>query len=158
MTDWDARWMRLAAEVASWSKDPATKIGCVAVGGERRLLTTGYNGFPRGVNDDIPQRHDRPLKYLLTEHAERNGIYNAARNGVDLYNSAMYVTHYPCADCARGIIQAGILEVIVPQATEEDISGFGARWAESHAAARLMFREAGVRVRVAPSPSHMPGD
>jgi dCMP deaminase len=149
MTDWDARWMSLAREIATWSKDPVTKVGCAAIGGGRRLLSTGYNGFPRGVDDDLPERYLRPAKYMFTEHAERNLIYNAARNGVDLYNSLMYCTLYPCADCARGIVQAGVLEIVTP---EPDWNYPG--WVDSFDAAKIMLAEAGVRTRFVPSPSH----
>jgi len=143
MTDWDGRWLALAREVGSWSKDRSTKVGCIIIGDGKRMLSAGYNGFPRGVDDDIDARHERPLKYLLTEHAERNAIYNAARNGADLWDSVMYSTLYPCADCARAIIQSGIVKVITP---EPDWSLPG--WADSFAASKIMFREAGVRVRL----------
>lgn len=150
MTDWDARWLNLAGEIGSWSKDRSTKVGCIVLGGARQILTAGYNGFPRGVDDDAGDRHERPVKYKFTEHAERNAIYNAARNGVALYEATMFVPLYPCADCARGIIQSGITTLVVPQAASEDFSGFDHRWAEDHRVARIMFREAGVRVRVVP--------
>lgn len=143
MTDWDARWLALAGEIAKWSKDRSTKVGCIVVGGGRRLLTAGYNGFPRGIDDDIDIRHERPVKYLLTEHAERNAIYNAARNGTDLYDSVMYSTLYPCADCARGIIQSGIAKVIAPE-PDWNLPG----WTDSFGASKIMLEESGVRVRL----------
>lgn len=121
----------------------------MVIGSARQLLSAGYNGFPRGVNDDIDERHDRPAKYKWTEHAERNAIYNAARNGVDLYGSTLYVPFFPCADCARGIIQAGIAVVVVPLAGPSDSAGFNERWLEDHAVSQVMFHEAGVRIRVA---------
>lgn len=142
MTDWDTRWMNLAREIASWSKDPSTKVGCVAIAGGRIQLALGYNGFPRGVNDDLSRRYDRPVKYLFTEHAERNLIYNAVRCGVNLYGSALYCTLYPCADCARGIIQSGIASVVT---AEPDWSL--PVWADSFGAAKIMMTETGVRVR-----------
>lgn len=145
MTDWDARWMSLAREIATWSKDQSTKVGCIAVGDGKRMLTAGYNGFPRGVDDDLPDRHMRPAKYMFTEHAERNAIYNAARNGVDLFDSTMYITLYPCADCARGIIQAGTGRIVTPS---PDWHLLG--WADSFGAAKIMLTEAGVRVRFVP--------
>ena len=75
----DDRFMNLAY-VAEWSKDRSTKVGCVVIGPDREVRSMGYNGFPRGINDEIERRHARPDKY--TEHAERNAIYNAARVGV----------------------------------------------------------------------------
>lgn len=153
MTDWDARWMSLAGEIAGWSKDPATKVGCLVVGSGKRLLTAGYNGFPRGVSDDIAERYQRPAKYMFTEHAERNAIYNAARNGADLYQSAMYVTHYPCADCARGIIQAGLSVVVAPEPAWDDPT-----WGDSWKVSRVMFPEAGIQVRIVKPLAENPQD
>lgn len=143
MTDWDARWLVLAGEVAKWSKDRSTKVGCIVVGDGRRLLAAGYNGFPRGIDDDIGARHERPVKYLFTEHAERNAIYNAARNGTDLYGSVMYSILYPCADCARGIIQSGIAKVITPE-PDWNLP----EWADSFGASKIMLEESGVHVRL----------
>jgi len=143
MADWDARWLDLAGEVAKWSKDRSTKVGCIVVGDGKRLLCCGYNGFPRGIDDDTADRHERPLKYMLTEHAERNAIYNAAREGVDLHNSVMYSTLYPCADCARGIIQSGIAEVV----TREPDWNLPI-WGFSFTVSRIMLQEAGVHVRL----------
>lgn len=157
-TDWDARWLELATHIASWSKDRSTKVGSVIIGSGRQILSAGYNGFPRGVNDDTLYRHERPAKYKWTEHAERNAIYNAARHGVGLSGSTLYVPLYPCADCARGIIQVGITTVVVPQPDPEDFSGFDDRWAEDHRVARIMLGEAGVDVHVVTFPlTDLPG-
>jgi dCMP deaminase len=142
MADWDGRWMRLAAEVGSWSKDRSTKVGCIAIDNERRLLTAGYNGFPRGVNDDVESRHERPEKYLFVEHAERNAISNAARSGVSLYESRMYCTLYPCADCAKGIIQAGVAVLLTPE-PDWDLPN----WSASFRVSKAMLEEAEVETR-----------
>src|ERR1700739_3518019 len=79
---WDRRFMVLAASIGSWSKDRSAKTGCVIVGPDRLIRSTGFNGFVRGVDDEVAARHERPAKYSWTEHAERNGIYNAARLGI----------------------------------------------------------------------------
>lgn len=100
--------MALAKQISSWSKDTSRGVGCVIIGDHREVLSTGYNGFPRGVNDEILTRHQRPEKYKWTEHAERNAIYNAARIGMGLDDSRMYSTCFPCSDCARAIVQSGI--------------------------------------------------
>lgn len=112
--DWDQYFLVIATAVASKSKDLSTDVGCVIVGPDHEIRSTGFNGFPRGCRDDVEDRKERPLKYVYTEHAERNAIYNAARNGVPLNWCTMYITHAPCTKCARGIIQAGIKEVKYP--------------------------------------------
>ena len=100
---WDRYFMGLAVQAATLSKDESTKLGCVIVGPDREIRATGYNSFPRGVNDDRPERQGRPLKYKWFEHAERNAIYNAARVGVSLKGCVLYCAWPPCTDCARGI-------------------------------------------------------
>lgn len=112
MTDWDKRFLDLAQYIAGWSKDRSTKVGCVIAGDDHTILSIGYNGFPRGVNDDIESRHERPEKYKWVEHAERNAIANAARVGISLINSTAYIPFLPCAECARQLIQAGIKRIV----------------------------------------------
>lgn len=111
---WDQRYLKLAEEVASWSKDPSRKIGAVAVGTKGQVLAQGYNGFPRGINDSEERYNDRERKYELVVHAEMNVIYNATYNGVSLDGATLYVTGLPvCSDCAKGIIQVGIKRVVM---------------------------------------------
>src|SRR5438093_7701851 len=117
---WDARFMRLAQHIGEWSKDPSRGVGCVIVGPDNDVLVTGYNGFPRGVNDEVEARYERPLKYLWTEHAERNAIYNAARRGIPLANARMYLPWYPCVDCARAIVQCRLAELIALEPNWDD--------------------------------------
>ena len=108
---WHEYFMALAYLTASKSKDPSTKVGAVIVAEGNSIISTGYNGLPRGVNDDpkIYERyHQRPSKYAWYEHAERNAIYNAARQGIALSNTIIFTPGLPCTDCARGIIQSGI--------------------------------------------------
>ena len=121
---WDHRWLSLAAHYATWSKDRSRKVGAVIVGARQVQLSQGWNGFPRGVNDEAPERHDRPAKYSWTEHAERNAIFNAAAEGIRLRGSTLYLAGdvaFPCADCARAIVQAGIEELVcgVPLPADE---------------------------------------
>jgi dCMP deaminase len=149
MTDkitWDHRWLHMAGEIGKWSRDESTKVGCVIVGTANQVLSSGYNGFPRGVNDGVAERYDRPLKYLWTEHGERNTIYNAARAGVALEGSTIYVTAYPklypCSDCARAIIQSGIVTVVC-DAPDYDHP----KWGESFAVTTQMLLEARVEIR-----------
>ena len=111
--DWDSYYLAVCRAVAARSKDPATQIGCIIVGPAHEIRTTGYNSFPRKIRDDVPERLQRPEKYLWIEHAERNAIYNAARTGTPLEGCTAYVEVMPCMDCARAIVQAGISKVVV---------------------------------------------
>lgn len=141
---WDDYFLALVDVVATRSKDPSTKVGCVLVGAGSEILSTGYNSFPRGIQDDVPERLERPEKYQWIEHAERNAIYNAARSGVSLFGCTVYVPWFPCMDCARAIVQVGALTVVYLDEPDEERD---ARWAESHARARTLFDEAYVHVR-----------
>ena len=112
--DWDSRWMALAQLVATWSKDRGRKVGAVIVGPDNEVRSTGFNGIPRGVNDNVEERHDAETgeKYLWVSHAERNAIYNAALLGVSTKNCTIYVPWYPCIECAKAIVQAGIAKIV----------------------------------------------
>lgn len=140
--DWDARFMQIAREIAGWSKDRSRKVGCVIAGPRNEIRSMGYNGFPRGVNDTKAYRHERPMKYKWTEHAERNAIYNAARVGIPLEGCRMYLPWYPCMDCARAIVQTGISELICVEPDLKD-----PQWAEDFAEVPLVLQESGVAVR-----------
>lgn len=141
---WHLRFLNLAHEISGWSKDPSTKTGCVVVR-DRRVLTTGYNGFPPGVKDTPRRYEDRETKYKLIEHADRNAIYQAARQGISLSGATMYLTGPPCHECTKGIISAGIACVIWPSENSfEKNQQVRARWANSLEASFAMLREAGV--------------
>ncbi len=142
---WDARFIRLAREIASWSKDRSTRVGAVIVAEDKTPSSYGYNGFPRDIDDDAAERHERPDKYDWTEHAERNAIYNATRTGQTLLNDTIYVTHVPCPDCARAILQVGIKRVVVDKASAAD-ADFQMRWNEKGRFSERMFKEAGVEM------------
>jgi len=140
--DWDARFMDMARTIAGWSKDRSRKVGAVIVGPGKEIRASGYNGFPRGVADDVEARHQRPAKYRWTEHAERNAIYNAARSGVSTFGCVIYLPWYPCMDCARAIVQAGLIEVIAVEPDWNDPT-FAADFAD----VKQLFVEAGVAQR-----------
>lgn len=140
---WNRRFMELAFMVASWSKDPSTKTGAVVVGPDREIRATGYNGLVRGVDDNIPERMERPTKYDFFEHAERNAIYNACLIGTSLKGCVMYATHAPCTDCARAIIQSGIKTVITNKVVIDENSPKGT-WRDKLDYSAQMFKEAGV--------------
>lgn len=137
---WDARFLDLARLLASWSKDPSTKVGCVVVGPDREIRSTGFNGFPRGVADD-ERLDDREAKYPLAVHAEENAVAHAARIGLSLKGCTAYTTFPPCTRCARLLIQAGVSEVV-----SDDVD-VPSRWVDDVTAARKMMLEANVRVR-----------
>jgi dCMP deaminase len=142
MANWDARFMELARHIGQWSKDTSRRVGCVIVGPDNEIRATGFNGFPRGVDDTKAGRHDRPTKYLWTEHAERNAIYNAVRSGASLIGCRMYVPWFPCMDCARAIVQVGIKEIV---AMPPDLND--PQWGLDFAAAIELFEETNIKVR-----------
>jgi dCMP deaminase len=109
---WDRRFLELASFLGAWSKDRSAQTGCVIVGADRLVRSTGYNGFARGIDDDVASRHERPAKYSWTEHAERNAIYNAARLGISIENCTAYVNWFPCIECARAFIQVGLIRIV----------------------------------------------
>lgn len=139
VNNWDKKYMAMAEHVAEWSKDPSTKIGAVAVNDKGQVLSTGYNGFPRGIEDSNERLSDRPTKYKYIVHAEMNAIFNATYNGVSLDNSTMYVAGLPCcSNCALGIIQVGVKHVVMQGDPENE------RWKESTDFSVKLFDEAGV--------------
>ncbi len=139
---WDQRFVRLAQHIAQWSKDPSTKVGCVVTGPDREIRSTGFNGFPRGIDDDDERLTNRAMKYPLICHAEENAIMHAARIGISLKDCRAYVTWPPCIRCARSLIQAGVAEVIYPAGLE-----IPDRWSEDFSISTNMFEEAGIVVR-----------
>ena len=141
-TKWDHRFIELAKHIAQWSKDPSTKVGCVVVGEDREIRSTGFNGFPRGISDDAERLSSRDTKYPLICHAEENAIMHAARIGVSLKGSTAYVTWPPCSRCARSLIQAGIKEIVYPKT-----DAIPERWIDDFNTSNGMLEEAGVLVR-----------
>lgn len=139
---WDNRFLELAKHISGWSKDPSTKVGCVVVGEDREIRSTGFNGFPRGINDDAARLTDRDKKYPLICHAEENAIMHAARIGISLKGSTAYVTWPPCSRCARSLIQAGIEEIVYPET-----NAIPERWLDDFNTSNGMLLEAGINVR-----------
>jgi dCMP deaminase len=113
---WQKRFMKVAFEVASWSKDPKTKVGCVITDDQNRILSIGYNGFPRGIVDSPERYADKELKLALVQHAERNAMMNSNSS---LVGSTAYSTLCPCTQCMGGLIQAGVVRVVTPFLSEE---------------------------------------
>ena len=137
---WDQRYLRLAEEVASWSKDPSRKIGAVAVGAKGQVLAQGFNGFPRGIEDTDERYLIRERKYELVVHAEMNVIYNATYNGVSLDGATLYVSGLPvCSECAKGIIQVGIKRIVMRKMEVPET------WQNSWRKTQEMFDESGLQ-------------
>lgn len=139
---WDQRFLKLAEHISGWSKDPSTKVGCVVVGEDREIRSTGFNGFPRGIADDAARLEDREQKYPLICHAEENAIMHAARIGLSLKGCTAYVTWPPCTRCARSLIQAGVVEVVYPEEIEVP-----ERWMADFDMSTNMMSEAGLNIR-----------
>jgi len=135
---WHQRFMKLALEVATWSKDPSTKVGCVLVK-EKRVLSTGYNGFPKNISDDLNRLANRECKYEITVHAEVNAVTSAALHGISTEGATAYVTFNPCSRCAAVLINAGISSVFsYAGASIPD------RWLENFILASKLLAEANV--------------
>lgn len=135
---WDGRFLDLAAHVAQWSKDPSTRVGAVIVNAQRQVLSLGYNGFPRGVQDVLSRLEDRAEKYRFTVHAEANALLNATG---PVRGCTLYCSLCTCHECAKLIIQAGITRVVITAPAPE----VAERWSDAWQIAVRMYDEAGVR-------------
>lgn len=142
---WNSRYLELAGVIASWSKDTGRKVGAIIVDDRKVILAQGYNGFPRGVNDTIEARYEKPAKYQYTAHAEANAICNAAATGTALKGATMYVTLFPCAACSRLIIQSGICRVVT---TEAELQRMPRQYADEIQSSMVMMKEAGVVIEL----------
>ena len=138
--------MSMTYLVAMRSEDPSTHSGCVIATKNNRFITSGYNGLPRGVKV-TSERLERPEKYLWFEHGERNAIYNTTQS---LYDSKAYINWFPCNDCARGLIQAGVKHIIVHKEGQELYESInpGSHWEGKMVGTIQMFKEAGVLLEV----------
>lgn len=143
--NWDEYYMQIASAVRLKSKDIRTQIGAVIVGLDNEIVSTGYNSFPRGINDRDMNRQERPEKYYWMMHAEQNAIVNAARIGVSTKGCTIYLTcNIPCTDCAKAIINAGITRVVCDPKSPSGAEGVF--WEEHIKRSIIMLREAGVRI------------
>lgn len=134
---WDVRFLRLANMIGTWSKEENTQVGCVIVDNERRIISTGYNGLPRGAQD-LPERLvDRELKLALTLHAEDNALLFAKCN---MQGFTAYITHPPCSLCAAKLIQVGIKRIVFRKPHPLFLS----KWGKSFEISKMMCGEAYV--------------
>lgn len=136
MSKWSERFMHLAEHVAAWSKDPSTQVGCVIVDKHNRVVSLGFNGFPRGIKDLVNRYEDKETKYLFVAHAERNALDNAP---LSVEGCTLYSPLLPCNECAKSIIQKGITKVVSYEPIEDRPY---LRWDIT----KQMFHEAGVQL------------
>ena len=142
---WDERYIRLARDIAQWSKDPSTKVGCIAVGEQGQVLAQGYNGFPRGIPDAGSDYLNRERKYSWIVHAELNVVYNASLTGVCLRGSTLYIWGLPpCNECTKGIIQCGIERVVYSHDSDEEKQN--EKWRDSWRISQELFYRAEIPV------------
>lgn len=145
-TKWNIRFMRLAKEISTWSKDPSTRIGAVIVNDDRRILATGYNGFPRGIADTEDRLNDREQKYPRVVHGELNALLGALYSGVSVKDASIYVYGLPmCADCTKSVIQSGIKRVIIGDMSLMSNETWKEQW---NTISSDMLNEAGVEIIV----------
>jgi len=137
---WHHRFLRLAEHVSHWSKDPSTKCGSIIADNYGTVISQGYNGFPRGVDDSEERYDDRDYKYDHIIHAEMNAVINA-RQAID--GHYVYVwPMLPCIRCASILAQAHV-KCVVSQKLPLSLEG---RWGESVAKTKALFKEVGIEV------------
>jgi dCMP deaminase len=134
-TKWDERFIELAKLVGSWSKDPSTQVGAVIVDTNNRIVSIGFNGFPKGVKDTEERLLDKDKKYAIVVHAEANALMfaNSSVEGCTLYTYPFQ----PCSRCAGLIIQSGIKRIV-------SISNNNKNWEENFKLSRQLFKESGI--------------
>lgn len=141
MNKWDIRFIRLAKEISTWSKDPSTKVASIAVR-NKKIIATGYNGFPKGIPDSNKSLRDRATKLSFMVHAEKNMIYNAVEHGVSLKDSTVYVWGLPCcSECWKGLAQTGVERVVMPSIEEH-----GANWKDGCKFAKKRMKYIGINI------------
>jgi len=138
---WKQRFLEQARIVGSWSKDPSTQVGCIVVDEDKNILSMGFNGFPRGIEDTDERYQNRDLKYKMVCHAEANAVAAAARNGHSLKGGILFSTAMPCCQCTVLIIQSGIQMVNFTTNLK-----YEQRWIEDLKIAWKMLEEAKVEV------------
>ena len=144
---WDEYYINMLEVVSLKSKD-TTKTSAIIVGPNNEIRSTGYNGPPRGFNDADKTKFVKPEKYYWVEHAERNAIYNAARNGTSIDNCIIFASHFPCIDCARGIVNSGIIRVIVSNKNLDAFSHKDSMYYEHKDRTIEMFRQTKVTLKI----------
>ena len=136
LKNWDTRFIDLAKLVSTWSKDPSTKVGAVITDDNNRVISLGYNGFPKNIQDN-DRLFDRETKYNIVVHAEANALMFASKSvkGCTLYTWPFQ----PCSKCAALIIQSGITRVVTVVQNDD-------RWEKNFTISRSLFKESGIRL------------
>ena len=141
MDKWDKRFVKVAKGISDWSKDPSTHVAAIAVR-DRKIIATGYNGFPKGIADKASTLNDRASKLRLMVHAEKNMIYNAVEHGVSLKDSTVYIWGLPCCDeCWKGLVQTGVTRVVMPS-----ISDHGGKWEKGCEFGATYMKSVGINI------------
>ena len=139
-TKWKKRFLKLSKEISTWSKDPSTKVGALIISEDKNIISTGYNGFPRDIEDTEERLNNRETKYKFILHAEMNCILNALYNGRSVKDCILFVHGLPpCSECTKSIIQAGIKKVITDSKATDN-------WKESLKLSLEMLKEANVEI------------
>ena len=139
-TKWKKRFLKLSKEISTWSKDPSTKVGALIISEDKNIISTGYNGFPRDIEDTEERLNNRETKYKFILHAEMNCILNALYNGRSVKDCILFVHGLPpCSECTKSIIQSGIKKVITDSKATEN-------WKESLKLSLEMLKEANVEI------------
>ena len=144
INNWDEYFLRHAYLTSYKSKDKFTKIGSVIVKKDS-IISEGFNGLPRKVNDEINERHERPEKYAYYEHSERNAIFNCARNGQSSLGCYLYSLALPCCDCSRACIQAGIFRIYIHRQYQKYFN-YHENWKKNLRYSEEMLHEAGIEI------------
>lgn len=143
---WDEFFMRHVYLASAKSKDPSSKLGAVLVK-DNTIISEGYNGFPRGVKDTLGRYIDRIEKYKYVVHAESNAILNAARNGISTKGTILYTNGIPCNECAKDIIQAGVIEVVIHSHWPMGKLTGTDKWDLTAKITSIMFEECAIKIR-----------
>ena len=135
MDKWIIRFIDMATLISTWSKQPTTKVGCVITDNKNRVISIGYNGYPKGVVDDYDLSRDEKLRRTI--HAEENAILFAKQS---LEGAFVYITHPPCAKCSAHLIQVGIKKVMYLKPD----NNFKVKWYDDIQSSQEMFKQSGV--------------
>lgn len=141
--EWDISFLQIAKQISKYSKDPSTQCGAIIVK-NKIIISSGYNGLPRHIEDRTERYENRDEKYKLIVHAEENAIFNAVRNSINILNTSIYVYGLPvCSNCAKSIIQSGITSVYYP--FFKDVKE---KWKESEKLTIQLFNEADINLNI----------
>ncbi len=143
---WHEYFINLLGPISSKSKDPRTKVGAICVDKDNRILATGFNGFPKGVNDLKERYEDREVKYKFIVHAEQNILNMASKNGISLNESKIFIPWYPCSSCTKNLIQSGIKEIVIDFRDSGSKLKHWKKWEQDIEISKIMLNEAGVKI------------